>query len=327
MTLDSAEKRIWLDTMWLPKRPHATDSFERGVWRHDRASAMGRRIVEANPPALRNILTVDLDHDDSLFRAAEVAHPRPNLIIENPVNGHAHAAWVLGAPVATTDVAKAGPLRYVAAVSEGLRRKVGGDPGYTGLLMKNPLHSGWNAQPVRMDHLYTLAELDRELGKSMPGRYWYRQRPAIERAGLGRNCTLFEVARRWAYRQVRHLAPDQAAFERAVLDYVEVRNMEFGVPLPASEVRAIGRSITRWVLRSDNWNRTAEERDAYLSELQAHRGRLSAQARRDRNADRDENIWIAHTQGLSTRQIGDLLGVSHMTVARVIKAQAQTRDI
>lgn len=73
---------------------------------------------------------------------------RPNAVVENPTNGHAHAVWALEAPFARTEYAHRAPLAYAAAVTEGLRRSVDGDTAYSGLMTKNPEHTCWTSHWV-----------------------------------------------------------------------------------------------------------------------------------------------------------------------------------
>ena len=125
--------------MWLPLRPLASDDPLAGVYRHARPEALGMRYIESNPDALSNLLVVDNDHDDAALRACwQRPVWWPNVIVENPTNGHAHAVWALSEPVARTEYARRKPLALAAAVTEGLRRSVDGDQGYSGLTDQEP---------------------------------------------------------------------------------------------------------------------------------------------------------------------------------------------
>lgn len=83
------ETREW-EQLWLPVRPLASDDLRAGIYRQSRPSALTRRYIEANPHALSNLLVVDIDHEDAALRACwDRATWWPNLVVENPVNGHA----------------------------------------------------------------------------------------------------------------------------------------------------------------------------------------------------------------------------------------------
>ena len=205
------------EQLWLPLWPLASDDLRDGIYRTSRHKALGKRYVEANPEAISNLLVVDIDHDDALIRAMwDREQWRPNAVVENPTNGHAHAVWALEAPFARTEYAHRAPLAYAAAVTEGLRRSVDGDTAYSGLMTKNPEHTCWTSHWVT-NHLYTLDELNFWLTETgfMPPPSWKRTRRKNP-VGLGRNCALFESARTWAYREIRHHFGNPDGLGRAI---------------------------------------------------------------------------------------------------------------
>lgn len=274
------ETREW-EQLWLPLWPLASDDLRTGIYRQSRHSALTRRYLEANPHALSNLLVVDIDHEDALMRAIWDRSPRknrpgwlPNAVIENPINGHAHAVWALSEPVTRTEYARRKPLALAAAVVEGLRRATGGDEGYSGLITKNPTHGSWNAS-WWTDELYTLGYLQARLEDlgTMPAPSWKRTKRRNS-VGLGRNCSIFETARTWAYREVRHHFGDPKGFARAVYTRVHELNAEFPEPLRVSEANAIAESISSWILtQSRLWADGPVVYEATFSTIQAARGR------------------------------------------------------
>jgi hypothetical protein len=272
---------VW-EGLWLPRRPYASDVLAEGIRRESRPLAITRRYVEANPTALSNVLVVDVDHTDAVLRALSSvgSHPLPNAVVENPTNGHAHAVWVLDQPVTRTEYAHRKPLAYAAAVTEGLRRALDGDTGYSGLMTKNPLHASWTTEWLHED-LHTLQGLSEALQGHMPPPRWRESRTRRgDVAGLGRNCTLFETARTWAYRETRHHFGSSPGLHAAIAAEVNQRNTAFTEPLPTSEARAIANSIHRWITtRSRIWNDGATIYEATFITIQSARGRKSGQAR------------------------------------------------
>ncbi|MFW0108553.1 replication initiation protein [Rothia sp. P7181] len=115
------------------------------MWRQKRDEATGRRYIEANPQALTNLLVIDIDDGIALQKAYWCENYRPNWVIANPANGHAHALWLLASPVPRTEYAHRKPIAYAHAITEVLRIAVDGDKGYAGLITKNPLHASWEA--------------------------------------------------------------------------------------------------------------------------------------------------------------------------------------
>ena len=265
--------RVQWEQLWLPLWPLASDDLREGIYRMSRESALGKRYIEANPKAISNLLVVDIDHDDAALRAVWGSHGMvPNAIVENPANGHAHAVWALASPFTRTEYARRKPLAFAAAVVEGLRRRVDGDKGYSGLITKNPEHEDWRAE-WWTDELYSLGQLAEALGDHMPPPGWKRTRRK-EPVGLGRNCAIFETARTWAYREIRNHWGNPDGLSLAILTEVHLLNAGYPEPLPDGEARAIANSISRWITtKSRMWTNGPEAYEANFRKIQAARGR------------------------------------------------------
>ena len=289
MAMDEPPTDLW-DRIWLPRRPLATDDPTTGLTRTSRTQALNRRLIETNPTALTSLLAVDVDHPDALIRALwDRADWLPTVITENPGNGHAHAIWALTAPVATTEYAHRRPLALAAAVTEGLRRSVDGDPAFGGLITKNPLNGNWSTHWVT-SHTYGLNELAGHLDDAdlMPPASWRRARRRNP-IGLGRNCTIFETARTWAYREARHHWGDPDGLHRAIATTVRDLNAGFSDPLPSSETRAIATSVHKWITtKSRIWKDGPATYEATFITIQSARGKKSGQKRRDISRQREE---------------------------------------
>lgn len=291
MAMDEPPTDLW-DRIWLPRRPLATDDPTTGLTRTSRTQALDRRLIETNPAALTSLLAVDVDHPDALIRALwDRADWLPTVVTENPGNGHAHAIWALTAPVATTEYAHRRPLALAAAVTEGLRRSVDGDPAFGGLITKNPLNQDWIAHWVT-SHTYGLNELAGHLDDAdlMPPTSWRRARRRNP-VGLGRNCCLFETARTWAYREARHHWGDPDGLHRAITSTVRDLNQNFSDPLPSSETRAIATSIHKWITtKSRIWKDGPATYEATFITIQSARGKKSRASRWSASEKRIEDF-------------------------------------
>lgn len=278
----------WQTDVLLPYRPHATDDYRTGQYRHSRERALTMRYIEHSPHALLGSIVVDCDHEDAALRAFEQPsdHPRPSWVAQSP-SGRAHIGWWLAAPVCRTDSARLQPLRFAQRVEAGLRTSVGGDLAYGGQLTKNPTHEAWETI-YGTDQRYSLRDLVTiHTPRQMPRR-------PDRAAGLGRNVTMFDTVRKWAYPQWWHHRDGLPAdWERAVLQRAHAVNTEFAVPLPFAEVRATARSVARWIWRNFD--------EQTFRELQAARGRkggrASARIMTDakREANRKRATKIDHT--------------------------------
>lgn len=287
--MESITSEAW-DAMWLPYYPYASDNLADGLERRTRPLALTARYIEANPQSMSSLLVVDVDSGDAVMRAMECigSHPIPNVIVENPENGHAHAIWQLTAPVTRTEYARRKPVAFATAVTEGLRRAVDGDTGYSGLITKNPLHGSWDGMQTRMEP-YTLEELRDGLGAHMPPPRWLTTQRANP-VGLGRNCTIFETARFWAYREIRNHWGDSEGLAHAIRARVNELNTEYSVPLPSNEANDIANSISRWITtRSNMWTDGQVVYEATFATIQSARGKKggvkSGESRRSKEAD------------------------------------------
>ena len=135
--------------------------------------------------------------------------PPPSWTTVNKTNGHAHLVYGLRVPVLTSSMeARQAPLRYLNAVEAAFRAKLDSDDGYSGLITKNPAHPLW----------WTICgpELAYELGELAEwvdlDRFKAKQGVKVAEVGLGRNITVFDFVRLWAYKQVRHYHGQKGGF-------------------------------------------------------------------------------------------------------------------
>lgn len=233
-----------LFTETLPKKPYCTDSLG-NLSILPAMTAIKRRYIQPNGPTDLRWMVYDIDRPTAWYDWDDLHAPPPNIVVMNRENGHAHLLYGLEVPVYKQPSAQRKPLRYAAAIDVALTEKLEADPGYAGLLCKNPLHPSWEINVVKNDS-YTLGLLADYVDLT-PFR---DKRIHLPPVGLGRNCTLFEVTRRWAYRQRR--SPQgwlsMAFFIDAVTDYARGYNLQtFAMnPLPWGEIKATGKSIGRW---------------------------------------------------------------------------------
>ncbi|MDJ0318670.1 primase C-terminal domain-containing protein [Arthrobacter antibioticus] len=107
----------------------------------------------------------------------------------------------------------------------------------------------------------------------MPPVSWQRTKRR-DPVGLGRNCTIFETARTWAYRELRHHFGDPSGLHRVINDEVHSLNATFSEPLPLSESKAIATSIHKWIItKSRMWQDGPAVYEATFSTIQSARGR------------------------------------------------------
>lgn len=250
-----------------PYRPYCTNDLETGLKIRSLAQALERVYIQANPPHLRVWSLYDIDRPGAALAWEDANLPPPSWIAINGKNAHAHLVYGLSAPVLTASAeARQAPLRYLAAVEAAFRAKLGADGGYSGLITKNPRHPDWKTW--RGPELgYELAYLAEFVDLA---RYTPKQGTKLADIGLGRNCTVFDFCRLWAYRQVRQYKSQQGGYVHwlaAVYARCMARNADFATPMDSRETYQIAKSVANWT-----WNRfDLVASDARFSKLQAHR--------------------------------------------------------
>jgi hypothetical protein len=268
----------------IPPRPYCADYLPGALQIRSRKLALKRRHVQLNHDRVRVWMPFDIDRPDAYFAADDVDLPRPNFIAVNPDNGHSLSAYLLKTPAENFASSRESPLQYLAAVERGLRRRLGADPGYRGLIAKNPQHADWRVE-WQAPKPYDLGELARELSQE-------DMRPEARReheAGLGRNCSVFEDVRPWAYRNVLAFKRDGDGLDAWIQRCIDIAlgyNSGFARPMTYAEVCAIGKSIAKWTWR----NFSAEK----LSARQSYLGKKGNERRwANHVAESTTEPWVA----------------------------------
>lgn len=275
----------------LPARPYCTDDLRAGLVIRTKKIALTKPYLQYDGPTHRFWLVFDVDHPDAGLRWSDVNAPPPNLVVINPVNGHAHYLYALETSVRTAPDGSLKALKYAAMVESGLRAKIGADAGYSGLVTKNPVDKDWICKSWT-DHLYTLDEL---------ADYVDLTTVTISRkaandddvAGLGRNCDLFERLRKWSYRAIRQGWPDSERWHEAVLQRAQMLN-DYSTPLAYNEVKATAKSVAKWT-----YSRFS---DSEFSAIQASRGQRGGKvSKRGPVADSERTLKPWEDLGISRR--------------------------
>lgn len=288
----------------LPRKPYCTNDLSHGLLIRPLCMALQMRYIQPNRPGMTCYLAFDVDRPDAGAAWMDSSAPRPSFIIKNPDNGHAHYLYALAAPVCTTSAARLKPLQYLAAIERAIGAELEADPGYSGLIIKNPAHAHWQTIVVELE-AYTLAALEEHLDLSSGAAKPKRQTVA----GLGRNCTIFDELRHWAYRAVaNYWRPNgEGQWRAAVQERAHVLN-EFSAPLQAKEINQIAKSVAGWVWKRFTPARRREiiER-THTPEIQARRGALKGKALREQGME-------LLRSGMTIAQVVTELGASRATV-------------
>jgi hypothetical protein len=309
------QQDLFEDPKRWPRRPYCTDDLASGLRIRTLRSALTRAYIQANPPHLRVWSIFDVDRPGAGILWDDVGLPPPTWAAINRQNAHAHLVWGLTAPVLVEAAdARRAPIRYLLAVESAIRGRLQADPGYGGLITKNPAHPLWKV--LRGPRSYDLGELSEwvELPKHLP-----KQGVKFEEVGLGRNCTLFEWLRKWAYTAVRKHRDHRnfVLWQAQVYDRALERNGEFASPMDYREVFHIAKSVTKWVWKMDS------QAEAAFLKRQAWKGAKSGEVRRLASEGQRASARLMAATGLSTRRIADELEVDQSTVVRWLRTPSE----
>jgi hypothetical protein len=229
---------------YLPPRPYCTE-FLGQLKIRPKAQAIKDAYIQPNPITRAYWMVFDIDKEQGRYWPEEWHVPTPNMEARNPENNHQHLFYMIDPAVYTLRQARSAPLKLAADVDRYLTRLLDADPGYGKLISKNPLSPKWNVY-IWHENPWGLTELLDYIPDEI---IKWKPRPR-ETIGLGRNCTVFDQARVYAYAEWRRLRfDDQARLLDAVFSYAMNINLSFRVPMLDKEVMCISRSISKWTAR------------------------------------------------------------------------------
>ena len=301
----------------LPNKPYCTDDLQLGLQIRPKNLALLKRYIQPNHPYYTHFFVFDLDYPTAYidFFYSMVGVPMPNLIVENPENGHAHYVYQLKTPIYQTDASKPKPIQYGNAVYNALRDVLDADINYTGLITKNAVHKQWRTHSLR-DEPYTLNQLAEHLELTI--KQVNRAIAPHEATGLGRNCCVFHTVRKWAYVEIRkHRGKTFDQWFKSVIVQCESVNAQFRAPMQYNEVKGIAKSIARWVWKRDGYAyQEFIDRQRRKGQLGGFKSNSSfgGKARSQKYELLRVRALKLKAQGLSTKEIALELCVSDRTI-------------
>lgn len=317
--LDKRQQKSFLDRFLtvLPHRPYCSDDLSTGISPRGLEEAKSRKYLQINPPFHQHYLIFDVDRPAAAFAWEDSHLATPNYAAINPKNGHAHLVYKLTVPITTSEKGRSKPIKYLKAIERAYRVELGADPGYKGLITRNP----YEAHTLCLHtQAYDLGELVVWLKHDLSS-YGVMEKE-IDTVGMGRNSTVFENTRFWAYKAIRLYRTERRShlrgvWEEEVLQYALAQNADFPYPLSYSEVKATAKSIAKFC-----WKMDAEAEREFL-QRQAWRGRKggkeSGLVRAKASEVKRAQARLLSAKGLSQRAIAKELGVSAGSVNSWLK--------
>lgn len=178
-----------------------------------------------------------------------------------------------------------------------------------GLITKNPTSKKWHVFGV-LNHSYELDELAEWVSINHPHK---THQKASECSSLGRNCYLFDRLRKWSYQAVRkHRGGDYKTWYAEVLSKAYEYN-EFSIPMVDSEIKAISKSVAKWVWQKDYGAKIK------FKCRQIDKGRKGGIAKGKVNYNKRIVVKILKEQGMALTNIAREVGLSQTTIKRWLK--------
>ena len=147
----------------------------------------------------------------------------------------------------------------------------------------------------------------------------YQTKKKPDEVGLGRNVSLFDKLRKWAYVAVRKYRGSERNFVLwsaetygKALEY----NGDFVQPLLERECYHIAKSVSKWT-----WRKDAEALAAFKARQSAKgqkggKGAIGMSNRWGSNESKQASARIMAAKGMTIRAIAEELGISKSTVGR-----------
>lgn len=295
----------------LPRKPYCTDDYSQGVVIRSKKHALEKSHIQYNHPKLIQALVFDIDKPLSVYSHSFADVAPPNISLINPENGHAHLIYVLEKPVVNSEAGRIKPLKFCASIEASYAAALMADPGYSHSLVKNPIHRKWGRYLFK-ENPYSLHELADWVDLS-PNNVGQIISAGMNINGLGRNCTLFEHLRQFAYFKVRTcwLPNDYSKFENLLLNEAEMVNSSFNGPLGYGEIKRTVRSVACWV-----WKKFTPEE---FRNIQRHRSAAASQKRKLTADERAKKVHELIRRGRTIKEIAIELKIDRSTVYRLLK--------
>lgn len=312
-----AETDLFDDLDRWPRRPYCTHDKEAGLRIRSFRRAVQMPYIQPNPPNRRSWAVFDIDHQDAENAWRRAGLPPPTWTTINSRNGHAHCAWGLRTPVLVAGMgARDAPLRYLASIESLMQERLGADPRYSGVITQNPGDLVWLT--LRGPQMYY--DLS-ELAAHLPGIETYipKKKKHEEQAGLGRNVSLFDKLRSWAYSAIRPFWGGGLHGWNGWLSMCNSRamvyNADFCSPLGGKEVWHLARSVAKWT-----WQHTTQEG---FSDWQAAQGRkggvASGKVRASASENKAASARLMRATGMTQAAIAQQMGVHVNSVANWLR--------
>jgi hypothetical protein len=226
----------------LPEKVRSTSNWEDGTKFRTKRNALKDKYIEHNQ-LYKKYIPVDIDREQSAYAFEELNLPIPTIITINPDNTHCHYLYELNTPVIYTENGRRKPQQFYESVDIAITKALNGDTAYVGKFTKNPLHKCWKV--INNNISYDLEDFQEYLDLT-PER---KKQDNIAFDYEGRNSTIFNNLRFWAYVEVKSHNTFASFMQSVEIKAISI-NDEFYIlqagKLAFKEVFTIAMSVGKW---------------------------------------------------------------------------------
>ena len=306
---------------FVPLYLHAS-CVKNGIYKCDRVSALASKYIALNTKNYRKSITIDVDRkfdgEDFYEKIYEKGIPPPNYVVISPETEHYHLIYLLPIPVKKGSSLKAEhAFKYI---QKNLTLAWGGDEGYTNHLMKNPLHPHWITHEI-WNEGYSLQELIAWSVKQDFGIKPEKRRHIDESVEnpRGRNCTLFDLMREYAYRN------KERSYD-ALYKFASERN-EKGYKIPRKKNPMEDKEVSTIVESVHGFMQGYTGKGGWGQQYTDEQRKKSLETRRVRKWNRIHRFIEYRKMKLSLKEIAKKLEISRKTLYQYIKELSDSNNI
>ncbi|MDD5389824.1 MAG: replication initiation protein [Gallionellaceae bacterium] len=231
------------------KHNYCTNNLEQGIYINKNSYAINKQYISISE-LFRPYIIIDIDYSWSDYLLRETNTPEPTIQAIDRTKGTAHLFYELETPVSYQPMSRKAPQILFDGVKEELDIILNADQQFKGFISKNPLSNKWNVKTNNKKYeLKEFVELSPSLKSIVDNRQKQKQKHIIN--APGRNCYIFDTARKLAYSMVFKYEPTD--FRKAVFEECLRANETHHMPLlPVKEIRTIAKSISDYCLKNKN---------------------------------------------------------------------------
>lgn len=296
----------------LPREMLVSNNLKYGVHTEAKTTGVRRRYIQINHANVTKLMVFDVDNPISFYDWKYLDVPLPNILVINPENNHAHLIYLLHEDnfVCRTENGKLKNILIYESIYSQLCKLLNADHRYVQKIMKNPFYNGWNTE-VLTEEPYTFQDFfkyidSKNLEKASAGQK-NRTAQSWIRESEGRNCSIFERTRLYAYAVLKTYnngatSEDALNFYNAVNQYATTLNDGFSEPLSEREIAATVKSIVNWTLMY--MGGAAEKKEFEKKDIWGEKSR--EKSLKTRNLRKEENIKKAVSLKLQGKTIEEI---------------------